>query len=49
MARTAATGDTVTVRPSNNVYTVLAVIGTIATALGLLVLFMRGDVVGGLM
>jgi len=37
----AATGDTVVLKPQNNVYTALAVAGTLACALAILVLFMR--------
>jgi len=34
-------GDTVYVKPANNMYTVLAAIGTIVTLLGFIVLFIR--------
>ena len=37
----AATGDTITVRPTNNVYTALAAAALIAQVLGLLVLYFR--------
>jgi hypothetical protein len=40
----AATGDTVVVKPSNNVFTVLALVGVIASAIGIAVLFMRAKV-----
>ena len=37
----AATGDTVVVRPTNNIYTALAGLAVLAQLLGLVVLFMR--------
>ena len=37
----AASGDTVTVKPSNNVYTVLALAGLLAVILGLVVLYTK--------
>jgi len=44
----AATGDTIVVKPSANVYTVLAVAGTLASAIGLLVLILRAqEILGG--
>lgn len=43
-----AVGDTITVRPTNNAYTVLAGAAVIVQLIGLLVLWMRADAVGGL-
>jgi hypothetical protein len=43
-----AVGETVTVRPTNNVYTALAGAAVIIQIIGLLVLFLRADSVGGL-
>jgi len=43
-----AVGETVTVRPTNNVYTALAGAAVIIQIIGLLVLFLRSDSVGGL-
>ena len=37
----AASGDTVVLKPSNNIYTVLAIAGTLAVIFGLVVMFMR--------
>jgi len=37
----AASGDTVTVKPSSNIYTVLAIAGTLAVILGLAILFTK--------
>lgn len=37
------TGDVVAVAPSNNVYTVLAGIGVLATLIALIVLFVRAS------
>jgi hypothetical protein len=37
----AATGDTIVVRPQNNVYTVLVIAATVAVLLGLVVVWMR--------
>jgi len=45
MTRAVAT-DTVTVAPSNNVYTVLAALATVAVAIGLTVLFIRAKQLG---
>ena len=42
-----AVGETVTVRPTNNVYTALAGAAVIIQILGLLVLWIRSDSVGG--
>ena len=45
----AATGDTVVVRPANNIYTVLAGVALIVVLLGLLVVYLRaGTVFNGL-
>ncbi|HEY7089345.1 MAG TPA: hypothetical protein VH518_14710 [Tepidisphaeraceae bacterium] len=41
-----ATGDTVTVAPSSNIYTALAVAAVVAVAFGLLVIFWRGTTLG---
>jgi len=43
----AATGDTIVIKPSANVYTVLAIVGTLASAIGLLVLFLRAQTILG--
>ena len=43
-----AVGDTITVRPTNNAYTALAAAAVIIQIIGLLVLFLRADAVGGL-
>lgn len=43
-----AVGETVTVRPTNNVYTALAGAAVIVQIIGLLVLIFRADAVGGL-
>ena len=40
----AATGDTVVLKPSNNIYTGLVIAATVAVALALVVLFMRASV-----
>lgn len=37
----AATGDTIIIRPQNNIYTVLLAAATVAVAIGLLVVWMR--------
>ena len=42
----AATGDTVTVRPSNNIYTVLTGAALIVVILALVVVFMRAKDLG---
>jgi hypothetical protein len=41
MAR--AAGDTVVVRPGNNIYTVLVVVATLVVILGLVVVFIRAN------
>lgn len=43
----AITGDTVIVKPSNNVYTVLAAVATIATILGIIIVNVRATEVFG--
>jgi hypothetical protein len=43
-----ATGNTVTVAPTNNIYTALAASAVIAQILGLIVLFVRAQDLGGL-
>ncbi|HEV2294926.1 MAG TPA: hypothetical protein VGR35_13820 [Tepidisphaeraceae bacterium] len=43
-----ATGNTVTVAPTNNIYTALAAAAVIAQILGLIVLFIRAGHLGGL-
>jgi hypothetical protein len=45
----AASGETITVRPTNNVYTALAAAAVIVQIIGLIALFMRAGAVGGLM
>ena len=42
-----AIGETVTVRPTNNVYTALAGATVIVQIIGLIVLIIRGNAVGG--
>jgi hypothetical protein len=37
----AATGDTIVIRPQNNIYTVLLAVATIAVIIGLIVIWMR--------
>ena len=46
MSRAVQTTQPVAVAPSNNVYTVLAIIGFIAGIMGLVVLFMRAGDLG---
>jgi hypothetical protein len=43
----ASTGDQVFVKPSNNVYTVLAIVGTLVNILGFLIIMMRFTAVFG--
>ncbi len=43
-----SSGNTVTVAPTNNVYTALAAAAVIAQILGLIVLFIRARDIGGL-
>jgi hypothetical protein len=40
----AASGDTVTVAPSNNIYTALAGLGVVVVLLGLVILYFRSVV-----
>ncbi len=47
MSRGAA-GDTITVRPTNNAYTAMAAAAVIIQIIGLIVLLVRSDAVGGL-
>lgn len=42
----AASGDTVVVKPTNNIYTALVVGATIVVALGLVAIFIRAQAVG---
>lgn len=43
-------GDTVYVKPANNIYTVLTAVATVVVLLGLVVVWMKGDVLfGGLL
>ena len=44
----AGAGETITVRPTNNVYTGLAAAAVIIQIIGLIVLFMRAKDIGGL-
>lgn len=46
----AATGDTVVVKPSNNIYTVLAAVALVVVILALVVIYFRADTIftGGL-
>lgn len=39
----AATGDTIIVRPQNNIYTVLLAAATIVVLIGLIVVWMRSE------
>jgi hypothetical protein len=43
----AGAGEPVVVKPTNNVYTVLAIIGTLVNLLGFLVIFLRFTAVFG--
>jgi hypothetical protein len=43
----AATGDTVVLRPVNNIYTVLAGVALVVVILGLVVLYMRSETLWG--
>jgi hypothetical protein len=45
---TRVTGEQIVVRPTNNVYTALAIIGVLAQVLGLASIFMKATDVGGL-
>ncbi len=44
-----ASGEQIQVRPTNNVYTVLAAVTVIVQIIGLLVIFMRGQDIGGIL
>lgn len=43
----AVTGDTVTVRPTNNIYTALAGVALVIVILGLVVVYMRANTLFG--
>jgi hypothetical protein len=43
-----AQGDTITIRPTNNAYTAIAGAAVIVQIIGLIVLLIRADAVGGL-
>jgi hypothetical protein len=43
----AGSGEPVVVKPTNNIYTILAIIGTVVNLLGFLVLFLRFTAVFG--
>jgi hypothetical protein len=43
----AATGDVVVVKPTNNVYTVLAIVATLVNIIGFILLFLRYSTVFG--
>ncbi len=45
MSRIAA-GETIEVRPTNNIYTVLAIIAVVMNLIALIVLYMRGNTLG---
>ena len=42
-----ATGDTVVVKPTNNVYTVLVIVATLVVILGLVIVYLRAPKVFG--
>jgi hypothetical protein len=42
----AITGDTVTVKPTNNIYTALSGVALVIVILGLVVVWMRGQALG---
>jgi len=44
-----ASGEQIQVRPTNNVYTVLAAVAVIVQVIGLLAIFMRAQDIGGLL
>ena len=44
-----ASGEQIQVRPTNNIYTVLAAVTVIVQIIGLIVIFMRGMDVGGIL
>ncbi|HZZ41622.1 MAG TPA: hypothetical protein VFE58_01675 [Tepidisphaeraceae bacterium] len=43
----AATGDTIVLRPQNNIYTVLLGVATLVVVVGLLVVWMRSETLFG--
>ena len=43
-----ATGNTVVVKPTNNIYTGLAFVAVVVQLIGLIVLFISANAVGGL-
>jgi hypothetical protein len=43
----AATGDTIVIRPQNNIYTVLLAVATVAVVIGLVVVWMRSEALFG--
>lgn len=43
MSRLGSSGDTVYVKPANNIFTVLAAVATVVVILGLVALWMRSD------
>ena len=45
----AVSGDVRTIPPTNNVYTALAAAAVVIQIIGLIVLFMKGNEVGGLL
>jgi hypothetical protein len=50
MSRLGSSSDTVYVKPSNNIFTVLAAVATVVVILGLVALWMRSDsLFGGLL
>jgi hypothetical protein len=46
---TRVSGEQIVLRPSNNVYTALAVIGVLAQVIGIAALFLKASEVGGLL
>lgn len=42
----AVTGDTITVKPTNNIYTALAGVALVIVILGIVVVWMRGQTLG---
>jgi hypothetical protein len=45
---TRVSGEQIVLRPSNNVYTALAVIGVLAQTIGIAALFLKAAGIGGL-
>ena len=43
-----ASGNTVVLKPSNNVYTALAFVAVVVQVIGLIVLFISANAIGGL-